>query len=85
MIKCATIKLAHLMITLAHLIIRHATADRLIARAQNEKFNMAEVRKMIALLLRDICRNLSERNLRQDELDHPFYTVERVEHHYVLK
>ena len=73
------------MIRLAHLIIRHATADRLIAQAQNGKFNMAKVREMIALLLRDICRNLSERNLRQDVLDHAFCTVERVEHHYVLK
>ena len=41
---------------------------------------MAEVNEMIALLLRDICRNLSDRNLRQDMLDYAFYTVERVEH-----
>ena len=41
---------------------------------------MAEIREVIASLLRDICQNLGDRNLRQDVLDHAFYTIERVEH-----
>ena len=41
----------HIQWTSAHLTIRHAIPDRLITWAQNGKFNVGEVREMIALLL----------------------------------
>ncbi len=41
---------------------------------------MADLKEMIAELLINICRKLSDGNLRRDVLDHVCYTIEREEH-----
>ena len=65
---------------IAHLTKKQVTADHLTMRALLQKFNMADLKGMIAQLLINICRKLSDGNLRQDVLDHVYYTIERVEH-----